>query len=74
MRSMWEQDEAVADFSCFSIVSSEKQVQKTWAPCNFQRRSHQALKEVSECLPSAGKEHGLNCLKSQVSPIAPKEF
>ena len=50
---MWDQSEAVADFSCFSIVSPEKQVQKisTWAPCKFQ-----ALNEVSECLHSAGKE------------------
>ena len=32
----------------------------TWAPCKFQRRSHQALNEVSECLPSAGKEQGLS--------------
>ena len=52
----------MADFSCFSSVSPEKQVQKisTWAPCEFQRRSHQALNEVSECLLSAGKEQGLS--------------
>ena len=44
------------------LISPEKQVQKisTWAPCKFQRRSHQALNEVSECLPSAGKEQGLS--------------
>ena len=67
MRSMWGQSEAVADFSCFSIVSPEKQVQKisTWASCKFQRRSHQALSEVSECLPSAGEEQGLS-LKSHL--------
>ena len=51
---MWDQSEAVADFSCFSVVSPEKQIHKisTWAPCKFQRRSHQALNEVSECLNS----------------------
>ena len=54
MRSVWDQSEAVADFSCFSIVSPEKQVHKisTWAPCRFHMRSHQALNEVSECLNS----------------------
>ena len=52
----------LSDFSCFSIVSPEKQVQKisTWAPCKFQRRSHQALNEVSDCHPSPGKEKGLS--------------
>ena len=36
------------NFSCFSIVSPEKQVHKIsiWAPCKFQRRSHQALNKV----------------------------
>ena len=62
MRSLWDQSEAVADFSCFSVDSPEKQVQKisAWAPCKFQRRSHQALSDVSECLLSAGKEQGLS--------------
>ena len=50
-RQLCDLCEAVADFSCFSVVSPEKQVHKisTRAPCKFQRRSQQALNEVSEC-------------------------